>query len=54
VPLLDAHRVPDLARLYGLSARAAALDALRGAYKAWVARSGTAIVRDEEKVGCCC
>jgi hypothetical protein len=51
VPLLDAHRVADLARLHGLCGRVAALDALRAAYKAWVTKTGTVIVRDEEKVG---
>lgn len=38
--LMDAHRVPDLARLYALAARVAALDPLRAAFKEYIKEAG--------------
>lgn len=50
-PLLDGHRVSDLARLHALCGRVGATEALRAALKAYIRATGLAIVKDEEKVG---
>lgn len=47
--LMDAQRVADLARLYALTARVAATEALRAAFKDYVRDTGLRIVKDEEK-----
>jgi cullin-4 len=50
-PLLDAHRVTDLARLYGLLGRIGRLDALKAAWAEGVYKRVAAIVKDEPNVG---
>lgn len=48
--LMDAHRVEDVARLYGLAGRVGALEALRAAFKDYVRGAALRLVKDEEKV----
>jgi len=48
--LLDAHRIEDISRLYVLSARVSALEALRSAWRDYIKNTGTKVVKDEEKV----
>lgn len=50
--LMDGHRVSDLARLYGLTARISAHDALKASWREYVINTGMKIVKpgDEDKV----
>ena len=53
VEVLMQCRVPDLARLYVLCSRIQALEALKGAFRDYIGRTGLALVLDEEKVSPC-
>ena len=53
VEVLVQCRVPDLARLYVLCSRIQALEALKGAFRDYIGRTGLALVLDEEKVSPC-
>ncbi|GAX74771.1 hypothetical protein CEUSTIGMA_g2218.t1 [Chlamydomonas eustigma] len=47
--LMDANRVEDVARLYVLSTRVGALDAMRAVFKDYVRSTGLRLVKDEDK-----
>ncbi|GIL70584.1 hypothetical protein Vretimale_3704 [Volvox reticuliferus] len=48
-PLLDGHRVADLARLYGLLGRVGASESLRASFREYVRATGLGLIKDEEK-----
>jgi hypothetical protein len=49
-PLMSAHRVQDLARMYSLLSRVGGTDALRDEWRQYITTTGTAIVKDEANV----
>jgi hypothetical protein len=53
-PLMSAHRVQDLARMYSLLARVGGTDALRDEWRQYITTTGTAIVKDEANVSADC
>ena len=50
--LMDGQRLEDLARLFSLCSRVAALDALRAAFRDYIKSSGIKIIKEEDKVRC--
>jgi hypothetical protein len=53
-PLMSAHRVQDLARMYSLLSRVGGTDALRDEWRQYITTTGTAIVKDEANVSAAC
>jgi hypothetical protein len=49
-PLMSAHRVQDLARMYSLLSRVGGTDALQDEWRQYITTTGTAIVKDEANV----
>jgi hypothetical protein len=49
-PLMSAHRVHDLARMYSLLSHVGGTHALRDEWKQYITTTGTAIVKDEANV----